>query len=111
MTHQAVPAWIDNNPARHADPHTDPLGLLRHLFDVAVRRALPLHNTAAWLPAPPDPAKGRTLVLGAGKAAGAMAHALEAAWPRHAGAHTVLTGLVVTRTGHTPPRPPGVEPK
>ena len=44
-----------------------PAQLLRHLFDVAVARALPLHNTVAFLPPPPDPAKGRTLVLGAGK--------------------------------------------
>ena len=38
----------------------DPRALLRHLYDVAVQRALPLHNTAAHLPAPPQ---GRTLVL------------------------------------------------
>lgn len=56
---------------------------------------------AAHLPPPP---KGRTLVLGAGKAAGAMVHALEAAWPGDA----PLSGLVVTRHGHTPPRPAGV---
>eukprot|EP01030_Chromulinospumella_sphaerica_P006698 gene6698-6549_t len=70
----------------------------------AVQRALPLHNTAAHLPAPPDPAKGRTLVLGAGKAGGAMAQAVEALWP----ADAPLSGLVVTRYGHTPPRPAGL---
>ena len=59
----------------------NPRALLRHLYDVAVQRALPLHNTAAHLPAPP---KGRTLVLGAGKAGGAMAHAVEALWPADA---------------------------
>lgn len=89
-----------------------PAQLLRHLFDVAVARALPLHNTAAFLPPPPDPAKGRTLVLGAGKAAGAMAQAVEALWPAHCQRHGVpgapLSGLVVTRYGHTPPRPAGV---
>lgn len=80
----------------------NPRALLRHLYDVAVQRALPLHNTAAHLPAPPDRAKGgRTLVLGAGKAGGAMAHAVEALWP----ADAPLSGLVVTRYGHTPPRP------
>ncbi|MBY0464826.1 MAG: glycerate kinase, partial [Burkholderiales bacterium] len=93
-------------------PKQDPAGLLRHLYDVAVARALPLHNTAAWLPVPPDPAKGRTLVLGAGKAAGAMAHAVEALWAGHCQRHGVpgapLGGLVVTRYGHTPPRPDGV---
>ncbi len=79
----------------------DPRALLRHLYDVAVQRALPLHNTAAHLPAPP---KGRTLVLGAGKAGGAMAHAVEALWPKDVS----LSGLVVTRYGHTPPRPQGL---
>ncbi|QTD47518.1 glycerate kinase type-2 family protein [Ottowia testudinis] len=78
-----------------------PRAFLRHLFDVAVARALPAHCLPPHVPAPP---RGRTLVLGAGKAAGAMVHALEAAWP----ATAPLGGLVVTRYGHTPPRPPGV---
>ena len=56
---------------------------------------------ARYLPAPP---RGRTVVLGAGKAGGAMAHAVEQLWP----AHAPLEGLVVTRYGHTPPRPTGV---
>jgi hypothetical protein len=30
--------------------HGDPRVLLRHLYDVAVQRAMPLHNTAAHLP-------------------------------------------------------------
>ncbi|WP_395669496.1 glycerate kinase [Rhodoferax sp.] len=88
------------------DPHTQPRDFLRYLFDVAVRRALPLHNTAAFLPMRPA-AGGRTLVLGAGKAAGAMAHAVEALWP----ADAALDGLVVTRYGHTPERPNGVAPR
>ena len=79
----------------------NPRALLRHLYDVAVQRALPLHNTAAHLPSPP---KGRTLVLGAGKAGGAMAQAVEALWP----AGAPLSGLVVTRYHHTPPRPAGL---
>ncbi len=78
-----------------------PQGFLRQLYDAAVLRALPLHNTAAYLPPPP---KGRTIVLGAGKAGGAMAQAVEALWP----ADKPLSGLVVTRYGHTPPRPAGV---
>ena len=86
----------------HTDPRLDnPRALLRHLYDVAVQRALPLHNTAAHLPSPP---KGRTLVLGAGKAGGAMAQAVEALWP----ADAPLSGLVVTRYHHTPPRPAGL---
>ena len=78
-----------------------PQVFLRQLYDAAVLRALPLHNTAAYLPPPP---KGQTVVLGAGKAGGAMAQAVEALWP----ADKPLSGLVVTRYGHTPPRPAGV---
>jgi glycerate-2-kinase len=65
------------------DVGADPKAFLRQLFDAAVRRAMPLHNTQAFLP---DAPKGRTLVLGAGKAGGAMAHAVEAclAWSSHA---------------------------
>jgi glycerate 2-kinase len=80
---------------------SDPRTLLRHLYDAAVQRALPLRNTASSLPLPP---RGRTLVLGAGKAGGAMAQAVEALWPDDA----PLSGLVVTRYGHTPPRPQGL---
>jgi glycerate 2-kinase len=83
-------------------PTTDnPRALLRHLYDTAVQRALPLHNTAAHLPPPP---KGKTVVIGAGKAGGAMAQAVEALWP----ADAQLSGLVVTRYHHTPPRPEGL---
>jgi len=82
-------------------PVSDPPAFLRQLFDAAVQRALPLYNTAACLPAPP---KGRTLVLGAGKAGGAMAQAVEALWP----ADQPLSGLVITRYHHTPPRPAGM---
>ena len=80
-----------------ANPHTAPREFLRQLYEVAVARALPTRNLAAHLPEPP--ARGRTLVLGAGKAAGAMAAAVEAAWPREA----PMSGLVVTRYGHVPP--------
>jgi len=83
------------------DPARAPQDFLRALYHAAVQRALPLHTMGAFLPAPP---RGRTLVLGAGKAAGAMAQALEALWP----ADAALSGLVVTRYGHTPPRPVGV---
>jgi len=81
--------------------HQDPAQFLRQLFDAAVARAQPLLNMPACLPAVP---RGRTLVLGAGKAAGAMAHALETLWPMDA----TLSGLVVTRYHHTPPRPAGL---
>ena len=48
---------------------------------------------AAALTKPP---KGRTLVVGAGKAVAAMAKAVETAWP----AEAPLEGLVITRYGH-----------
>ncbi|MEY4364282.1 MAG: hypothetical protein RLZZ24_1634 [Pseudomonadota bacterium] len=83
------------------DHRTQPQAFLRQLFDVAVQQAQPIHNLRQHLPAPP---KGRTVVVGAGKAGGAMVHALEALWP----ADAPLSGLVVTRYGHTPPRPAGV---
>lgn len=99
-------------PVPQTAPGGDPHAFLRHLYQVAVVRALPQHNTASWLPAPPNPARGRTLVLGAGKAGGAMAQAVEALWGEHCQRHGVpgapLSGLVVTRYGHTPPRMTGV---
>ncbi|MBY4595358.1 glycerate kinase [bacterium BD-1] len=86
------------------DPYTAPNEFLRHLLNAAIARAQASHCLPGYLPAPP---KGRTLVLGAGKAAGAMAHAVEAAWP----AGAPISGLVVTRYGHTPARPAGLAPR
>lgn len=83
----------------HATP--TPRAFLEALFQAAVQRAQPQQVLPALLPPPP---RGRTLVLGAGKAAAAMAQAVEAAWP----ADAPLSGLVVTRYGHVPPRPPGL---
>ncbi|WP_434633372.1 DUF4147 domain-containing protein [Chromobacterium sp. CV08] len=68
----------------------DPQTTLRRLFDVAVASAMP-ERLLDHLPPPP---KGRTVVVGAGKAAAAMARALERAWPGP------LSGVVVTRYGH-----------
>jgi glycerate 2-kinase len=84
------------------NPATEPRAFLTGLYEAAVRRAMPLHNTAAFLPLPP---KGRTIVIGAGKAAGSMAQAVEALWP----ATAALSGVVVTRYQHTPPRPAGLQ--
>lgn len=74
----------------------DPPQFLRHLFDVAVRAADPMTCLASALPDLPD--NGRLIVLGAGKAAGRMAEAVEAALPDRA-----LDGLVVTRHGYARP--------
>ncbi|HEX4508221.1 MAG TPA: DUF4147 domain-containing protein, partial [Alphaproteobacteria bacterium] len=70
----------------------DPAAFLRSLFDVAVAAAAADICVPPNLPTPP---KGRTMVVGAGKAAAAMARAVEAHW---AGP---LEGLVVTRYGHS----------
>jgi hydroxypyruvate reductase len=70
---------------------TDDRDILRRLFAAAIGAVDPLAILAPHLPAPP---KGRTIVLGAGKAAAAMAKAVEDHWPGP------LSGLVVTRYGH-----------
>ncbi len=72
----------------------DPSALLRALFDaalgaVAAERCVPPHL--------PEPPPGRTVVVGAGKAAAAMARAVEAHWPGE------ISGVVVTRYGHAAP--------
>jgi hydroxypyruvate reductase len=95
----------DLNHDTAPDPVRQPAEFLNYLYRVAVKRAMPLHNMAAFLPSPPSrESGGRTLVLGAGKAGGAMAQALEALWP----AEAPLSGLVVTRYHHTPQRPTGL---
>lgn len=76
----------------------DPAALLRRLFDAAIAAALPAGIVARHLPRRP---KGRTIVLGAGKASAAMAAAVEAAWPDDGAGR--LEGLVVTRYGHAVP--------
>ncbi len=68
--------------------------VLREMFDAAVAAASPALCVPPNLPKPP---KGRTIVVGAGKAAAAMAAAVEANW---AGP---VEGLVVTRYGHGAP--------
>ena len=68
--------------------------LLRAMFDAAVGAAAPALCVPPHLPPPP---KGRTIVVGAGKAAAAMAAAVEAHW------RGPIEGLVVTRYGHGAP--------
>ncbi len=61
------------------------------MFDAAVAAASPSLCVPPHLPHPPN---GRTIVIGAGKAAASMAAAVEAHWSGP------LDGLVVTRYGH-----------
>lgn len=72
----------------------DDRALLERLFQAAVQRVHPSRCIAGNLPEPPP---GRTVVVGAGKAAAAMAAAFEQAWTHD------LTGLVITRYGHAMP--------
>ncbi len=66
---------------------------LTTLFDAALQRAAPAICVPPHLPPPPA---GRTVVVGAGKAAAFMAQATERHWP----ADAPLDGVVVTRYGH-----------
>jgi hydroxypyruvate reductase len=68
--------------------------LLIAMFHAAVAAVSPARCVPAHLPPPP---RGRTVVVGAGKAAAAMAQAVEAHW------QGPLSGLVVTRYGHGAP--------
>ena len=68
---------------------------LRSVFDAAVAAASPAMVLKQYLP---EPAMGRNVVVGGGKAAADMAAALEAAWP-----DVPLEGVVVTRYGHAVP--------
>ncbi|MES2297599.1 MAG: glycerate kinase [Pseudomonadota bacterium] len=68
--------------------------LLLHLFEAALAASDAGALLARHLPAPP---RGRTIVIGAGKAAARMAQALEQHWT------APLQGLVVTRYGHGAP--------
>ena len=68
-----------------------PVKLLKTLFDAAVTAAMPQHRLKNFLPPKP---KGKTVVVGAGKSAAAMAKAVENSWD------DPLEGLVITRYGH-----------
>jgi len=71
-----------------------PEDLLKAMFKAGVDAALPSLCVPAHLPKRP---KGRTVIIGAGKASGAMAKALEDSWDGP------LEGLVVTRYGYRVP--------
>jgi hydroxypyruvate reductase len=72
----------------------NPRELLLDSFRAALSAADPLQIVPRHLPTPP--ANGRTIVIGAGKAAASMAKAVETNWP----ADAPLSGLVITRYAH-----------
>ncbi|MGB5081320.1 MAG: glycerate kinase [Burkholderiales bacterium] len=74
----------------------DPRALLIQSFEAAIAAVDPLEILPGHLPAPPS---GKTLVVGAGKAAASMALAVEKHWPPEA----PLEGLVITRYRHALP--------
>ncbi len=74
----------------------NPRELLLASFRAALTAADPLEIVPKHLPTPPDPHRGKTIVVGAGKAAAAMAKAVEQHWPQDA----PLEGLVITRYAH-----------
>jgi hydroxypyruvate reductase len=71
-----------------------PDALLLDLLGAAIDAAVPEKCVPAYLPPAP---RGRTIVIGAGKASAAMARVVEEHWPGP------LSGLVVTRYGHAVP--------
>ncbi len=72
----------------------EPKDLLRQMFEAAVAAAQPATAIPPHMPKPP---KGRTIVVGAGKASAEMARVFEKHWPGD------LEGLVVTRYGYAVP--------
>ena len=83
--------WLDAKVGILSPPE-----VLKSIFSAALAAADPRKSLAKHLHEIPLPEPGgRLIVVGAGKAAAAMAQAVEAAWSA-----LLLSGLVVTRYGH-----------
>ena len=67
--------------------------ILINSFKVGLEAVKPINIVKNNLPSPP---KGRTYVIGAGKAAASMAKAIEINWPKK----SLLNGSVITRYKH-----------
>ena len=78
----------------HPDVSSIRHSLLTRMFDAAIAAAQPMLCLPAHLPYRP---KGRTVVIGAGKASAEMARTLEAHWKGP------IEGLVITRYGYGVP--------
>lgn len=74
--------------------HTEDRDFLIELFDAAIAAADPREAMRAVLP---DPPKGRTVVIGAGKGAAQMGQAFEALW------NAPFSGVIATRYGYGAP--------
>lgn len=77
-----------------------PRELLEELFHTALAVASPSRRIPEFLAEAAGMARGRVVVVGAGKASAAMARAVEDHWP---GNKAQLSGLVITRYGHGVP--------
>jgi hypothetical protein len=92
---RATMSWSSSEASAsslHESPDVkDSRALLERMFGAAIDAAQPALCLLPHLPAPP---KGRTIVVGAGKASAAMAKVLEEHW------HSALSGIVVTRYGY-----------
>jgi hydroxypyruvate reductase len=87
-------AQLKQPASRDATSELDVDRLLQDMFDAAIATAQPALRVPDFLPEAP---RGRTIVVGAGKASAAMARAVEDHWTGR------LEGLVVTRYGYAVP--------
>lgn len=78
--------------------HQTAIHFLQQLFDQTITAASPINQLTAYLPATKP--QGKVIVVGAGKAAAAMAAEWEKIWPED---YPPLSGVVVTRYGHSVP--------
>ncbi len=84
-------SWTTSMPGPRDDPAISSPELLRQMLAAAIESAQPERCLPPYLPQRPH---GRVIVIGAGKAAAAMARALEQHWDGE------LSGVVVTRYGY-----------
>jgi glycerate 2-kinase len=84
-----IPPYCQTSAIKYST--TMQIDLMKAMFDAAVKAALPEVTLPAFMPKPP---KGRTIVVGAGKASAAMARSFEQNY------NASLEGLIVTRYGH-----------
>ncbi|WP_198431379.1 DUF4147 domain-containing protein [Snodgrassella alvi] len=78
--------------------HDNAINFLQQLFCYTIEEASPMNKMSKWIPQK-NPC-GQVIVVGAGKAAAAMAAEWERIWPQD---YPPLSGVVVTRYGHSIP--------
>ena len=73
----------------------DPREFLQKLFDIALKACHPKNCLPSYIP--PQPNKGRSIVIGAGKASGAMAETVEQHWTG------IFDGQIIVPYGYSRP--------